>query len=770
MITFNFAQTPITQIADAIIIDAARRGASDIHFDPRDNGLMVRIRIDGDLMDYAYIPKAYERNLITRIKLMSGMNITENRLPQDGAIKGNFGGINMDMRCSSLNTNNGEKLVIRILDYTRSLSGISNLGFNQENYEKLLKMITEPNGIILVTGATGSGKSTTVYSILQVLNKEKTNIITVEDPIEMNIEGLNQVQVNSEIGLTFATVLRSILRQDPNVILIGEIRDSETAKIAVRAAITGHLVLSTLHTNNSLSTIERLLDMDVEKYLLSSAINGIISQRLAKMICPRCRTKRKTTPYEKKVFKLALGKDIDEIYDANHKGCSECNNGYKGRIAIQEVLAIDDDIKNAINDGKDKEEIRKLVYGTGNVITLLQDGLEKILNGLTSFEEIYRIIEIDNDIDDSYIKAMNDAVVDQKHKELIKLENEELKKNKKIAEGSKTDVNKDVNSVIKITNIDNNDISDSNVKISNKSSSIIGKSLSPISKDNKKKTEVLSDIDQIKKKNKETPSKVRSTDNVLKSLEESLSNKDVKEKNDNNKNEDKPKEEKIDDTKELKSEKKVETLKLDNKKDVKPEVKEDIKKYSSDFYPKAKVENNTKEIKKDVKPEVKEDLKKYSSDFYPKAKVENNTKEIKKDVKPEVKEDLKKYSSDFYPKAKVENTTKEIKKDVKPEVKEDLKKYSSDFYPSINIKTNTVKTVADTKEDLKRYSKDYYPSNDLQYLKKKIETRNQNKEAEKNTNTFKLNSISIDIDKASNTKKKEKTTKIDDLIFMNKAS
>ena len=201
-------------------------------------------------------------------------------------------------------------------------------------------MIAAPNGIILVTGATGSGKSTTTYSILQVLNKERTNIITVEDPIEMNIEGMNQVQVNSEIGLDFATVLRSILRQDPNVILIGEIRDSETAKIAVRASITGHLVLSTLHTNNSLSTIERLLDMDVERYLLSTALTGIISQRLAKTVCTSCRKKRPTTPYEKKVFKLALKKDVEEIYDANHDGCPKCNKGYHGRIAIQELSLI----------------------------------------------------------------------------------------------------------------------------------------------------------------------------------------------------------------------------------------------------------------------------------------------------------------------------------------------------------------------------------------------------------------------------------------------
>ena len=403
VVQFDFVKSPITKIVDAIIIEASKSGSSDIHFDPREDGLVVRRRIDGDLIDYTIIPKTYVRNLTTRLKLMAGMNITESRLPQDGAIKGKFGEKDLDMRVSSLPTNEGEKIVIRILDYSRSLNGIEKLGFNEENFKKLKNMIAAPNGIILITGATGSGKSTTSYSILQVLNKEKTNIITVEDPIEMNIEGLNQVQVNSEIGLNFATVLRSILRQDPNVILIGEIRDSETAKIAVRASITGHLVLSTLHTNNSLATIERLLDMDVERYLLSTALTGIISQRLAKTVCPNCHIERETTPYEKKIFNLALKKDINKIIDANPNGCEHCNKGYRGRIAIQEVLEINDEIRNALNDTHvDKENIKRLVYGSENVITLLQDGLLKVLAGLTTFEEIYRIIEIDNDINDIY--------------------------------------------------------------------------------------------------------------------------------------------------------------------------------------------------------------------------------------------------------------------------------------------------------------------------------------------------------------------------------
>ena len=252
MVSFDFTKTPVTQIVDYIIIAASKHNSSDIHFDPREDGMMVRFRIDGDLQDYTFVPKAYEKNLATRIKLLSNMNITESRLPQDGAIKGNFGDTYLDMRVSSLPLNEGEKIVIRILDYTRSLQGIDSLGFHPKNLEKIKRMMSIPNGIILTTGATGSGKSTTTYSILQGLNKPETNIITVEDPIEMNIEGINQVQVNAEIGMTFAAALRSILRQDPNIILIGEIRDSETAQIAVRASITGHLVLSTIHTNNAL--------------------------------------------------------------------------------------------------------------------------------------------------------------------------------------------------------------------------------------------------------------------------------------------------------------------------------------------------------------------------------------------------------------------------------------------------------------------------------------------------------------------------------------
>jgi type IV pilus assembly protein PilB len=391
----DFINTPVVDAVNRILYEAAKLGASDIHFDHSDACLKVRIRIDGILNDYADIPNEVKNNVITRIKILSGMNITETRLPQDGAIKTKLGELDLDMRVSSLPTKKGEKIVIRIMDYSRSLNGIEYLFFSEENYKKILHMLGEPNGIILVTGATGSGKSTTVYSFLQKLNVKGTNLITVEDPVEMDIEGINQVQVNSEIGLDFAAVLRSILRQDPNVIMIGEIRDSETAQIAVRAAITGHLVLSTLHTNNSLTTIERLLDMDVERYLLASALTGIISQKLARQLCDKCKRTRPTTKYEQEIFMKYLNMNVNEVYSA--VGCPACSGGYRGRIAIQEVLLISPEIRDAINARMAKAELRNLVYKS-NVITLLQDGLYKVLAGFTTIEEVIKLTESDDEL------------------------------------------------------------------------------------------------------------------------------------------------------------------------------------------------------------------------------------------------------------------------------------------------------------------------------------------------------------------------------------
>ena len=447
--TFDYEKTPVVDIVNEILIDATKRGASDIHFDPQESYTKVRIRIDGELIDYSDVPLTITKNLITRIKIISGMNITESRLPQDGAIKATLENIDMDMRVSTLPTNKGEKIVIRILDYSLSSAGLENLGFSENNLKRVLKMISDPNGIILVTGATGSGKSTTVYSILQKLNKEDINIISVEDPIEMDIEGVNQIQTNSEIGLDFATVLRSILRQDPNIIMIGEIRDTETAKIAVRAAITGHLVLSTIHTNDSLSTIERLLDMEVERYLLSSALTGIISQKLARKLCPDCRELRPTNDYEKQIFRRVLGKEINEIYSAN--GCDKCHNGYSGRMAIHEVLIINQEIKDAISGNVRKEELRQLVYN-GEIVTLIQDGIDKVLKGETTLEELLKLIELDDE--EGYkstglenaleINEFNQQASNENNEESIKEINKEIEnvfeeKNNETKEGIKNE-------------------------------------------------------------------------------------------------------------------------------------------------------------------------------------------------------------------------------------------------------------------------------------------------------------------------------------------
>ena len=405
---FEYDKIPVVDLVNKMINDAVEKRASDVHFDPTPDILNVRIRVDGDLILYAKVPASVKKNLTTRIKIISGMNITETRLPQDGAIKMTHNDSPLDMRVSALPIVDGEKIVIRILDYSRSLAGLDTIGLSKINYDKVLRMINVPNGIILVTGATGSGKSTTVYSMLQKLNRVDTNIITVEDPVEMKMPGLNQVQVMSEIGLTFAAALRSILRQDPDVIMIGEIRDDETARIAVRASITGHLVLSTLHTNNALNTIERLLDMDVERYLLGSALTGVIAQRLAKKLCPKCRKARPVTEYEKTVFKLALGLDVKEVYEA--VGCKHCINGFIGRIAIHEVLMLNQDVRDAIVNNASKEHLRKMVYDKGHTVTLLQDGLEKVVSGDTTFDEIVQIIDVESDFGDDE-QELKDALL-----------------------------------------------------------------------------------------------------------------------------------------------------------------------------------------------------------------------------------------------------------------------------------------------------------------------------------------------------------------------
>lgn len=398
MKVFEFDKIPIVEIVNEILLDGVKKGASDIHFDPSKEFITIRMRVDGVLHDYSTVPMEFKRNMISRVKMIASMNIMETRLPQDGAIKSKIGEKMLDLRVSSLPTNCGEKVVLRILDYSKSLQGLETLGFSEENLNKIFKMVAVPNGIVLVTGATGSGKSTTVYSILQRLNTREVNIITVEDPVEMDIEGLNQVQAQQEIGLDFANVLRSILRQDPDIIMIGEIRDTETAQIAVRASITGHKVLSTIHTNSALTTIERLIDMGVERYLIGTSLSGIISQKLARKLCPNCKVEREASDYEKKLVHDVLHQDITKVFDANPDGCDQCTRGYKNRVAIAEVLFINDEVRTGITNSVDKETMRKLVYGHGNTHTLLQDGLDKVVEGETSFDEVLKLSDLENDL------------------------------------------------------------------------------------------------------------------------------------------------------------------------------------------------------------------------------------------------------------------------------------------------------------------------------------------------------------------------------------
>ena len=377
---------PVVKLINTIVSQAVKMRASDIHIEPFEDVIRIRFRVDGELQEVMTPSKAAHSAIVTRIKIMGKMDIAEKRLPQDGRVETSFDGRDIDMRISSLPTVYGEKVVIRILDRSNFLAAKSELGFSENNLRLYDKIMLNPNGIIIVTGPTGSGKSTTLYSMLRGINKVNTNIITVEDPVEYKMNGINQVQVNVKAGLTFASGLRSILRQDPDIIMIGEIRDTETAEIAVRAAITGHLVLSTMHTNDAPSTVTRLVDMGIEPYLVSSALVGVVSQRLVRKICDYCKTEYHPDDREQKL----LG--VDEhttIYRGS--GCQYCNNtGYKGRTAIHEVLPISKDIRAMINQGASIDEIRMMAQKNGTT-TLKDNCLSLVFAGVTTVDEMLRI-------------------------------------------------------------------------------------------------------------------------------------------------------------------------------------------------------------------------------------------------------------------------------------------------------------------------------------------------------------------------------------------
>jgi len=378
---------PIVKLATTIVENSYRADATDIHIEPFKTYTRIRIRVNGDLVELMNVSSVIQNSLATRLKLISGMNIAEKRVPQDGRFTQVVDGTTLDVRVSSLPTVNGEKIVIRILSTGQiALRKITDLGMTEYNYQLFESMIKCPHGVILVTGPTGSGKTTTLYAALGELAKPNVNVITVEDPVEKNIDGINQVQVNTKAGMTFAAALRSILRQDPDIVMIGEMRDSETADIGIRAAITGHLVLSTLHTNDAASTIVRLVDMGVAPYMVATSLIGVIAQRLVKVLCPACKKARMSTDEENKLMKI---EHSVPIYEAC--GCPMCNNtGYKGRTAIHEIIHCTSTVSSIIAQGGTKEQIEEAARANGT--RLLRDNVSELVqNGSTSIDELVRV-------------------------------------------------------------------------------------------------------------------------------------------------------------------------------------------------------------------------------------------------------------------------------------------------------------------------------------------------------------------------------------------
>ncbi len=379
---------PVVKLVNSIIKQAVQMNASDIHIEPFERVIRVRFRIDGDLQEIMTPSKTTHSAIVTRIKIISKMDIAEKRLPQDGRVEVNMEGNEIDLRVSVLPTVHGEKIVIRLLNRSNFLLSKSELGFTEENTIIFDKIMKNPSGIIWIVGPTGSGKSTTLYAALKELNQVNKNIITVEDPVEYQMDGINQVQVNNKAGLTFANGLRSILRQDPDIIMIGEIRDSETAQIAIRAAITGHLVLSTLHTNDTASSIMRIIDMGIEPYLVSSSVVGIVAQRLIKKVCENCKISCAADELEKKVLQVD---DTAEVTVCKGQGCNSCNDtGYKGRTAIHEIMYINKEIRVLIDKGASIDIIREEAKKQ-NMISLRENCIELVKKGVTTIEELLRV-------------------------------------------------------------------------------------------------------------------------------------------------------------------------------------------------------------------------------------------------------------------------------------------------------------------------------------------------------------------------------------------
>ena len=381
--------TPIIRYVNAIIFKASTERASDVHIEAFEDNLKVRFRIDGILYDVATEDKAFQASITSRIKIMAGLNIAEKRLPQDGRIGLKIAGKDVDIRVSTVPTQFGERVVMRLLDKAATVLDLEHLGIGGKNLKHIEKLIKKPNGIILVTGPTGSGKTTTLYSCLRKINTPELNILTVEDPIEYQLDGIGQMQVNPKINFTFASGLRAILRQDPDVVMVGEIRDAETADIAIQASLTGHLVFSTLHTNDSAGSVTRLLDMGIEPFLVSSSLLAVMAQRLVRRLCPNCREAYEITDEELRELGLDPNKiDSHTVYRTGGNECQTCQNtGYIGRTGIHELLVIEDDIRGLILNRMDSNSIKSAAL-KGNFETLRMDGARKVLEGITSVEEV----------------------------------------------------------------------------------------------------------------------------------------------------------------------------------------------------------------------------------------------------------------------------------------------------------------------------------------------------------------------------------------------
>ncbi len=388
-------EAPVVRFVDSVIRKAAFEGASDIHLEPTESGLRIRMRIDGELRDFDSPPSDIRHLIISRIKILVGMNIAEKRFPQDGQFKVTRGNSEINIRASSLPTVHGEKLVLRLLEKERIVLNLDSIGFTEKNYDYFKRFIDRSHGIILLTGPTGCGKSTTLYSALNHIYNPRLNIVTVEDPVEYLLEGINQVQVNSKIGLTFAVCLRTILRQDPDIVMVGEMRDLETAEIGIRAALTGHLVFSTLHTNNAVQAVVRLIDMGVPDYLVAASLTGVVSQRLVRTICENCREEYLPGSEERKVFEAFSPKNVPETLFRG-RGCSSCKSGYRGRTAIHELLPVTADMRAIIRQGVDDEKLKEKISVLG-LNTLFEDGLVKAAAGITTLEEVNRVAFSESD-------------------------------------------------------------------------------------------------------------------------------------------------------------------------------------------------------------------------------------------------------------------------------------------------------------------------------------------------------------------------------------